>query len=42
VAERLMLQEDADRFTAAARKNNPLDPAVRLAPLIHAGAYTGR
>ena len=42
VAERLMLQEDADRFIAAARKNNPLDPAVRLAPLIQAGAYTGR
>ena len=42
VAERLMLQEDADRFIAAAKKNNPLDPAVRLAPLIQAGAYTGR
>ena len=42
VAERLMLQEDADRFVAAARKNNPLDPAGRLAPLIQAGAYTGR
>jgi len=42
VTERLMLQEDADRFSAAARKNNPLDPAVRLAPLIQAGAYTGR
>jgi hypothetical protein len=42
VAERLMLQEDADRFIAAARKNNPLDPTVRLAPLIQAGAYAGR
>ena len=42
LAERLMLQEDADRFIAAARQHNPLDPAVRLAPLIQAGAYTGR
>jgi hypothetical protein len=42
VTERLMLQEDADRFIAAARQNNPLDPAVRLAPLIQAGAYAAR
>lgn len=42
VSESLMLQEDADRFIAAARQRNPLDPSVRLAPLIQAGAYTGR
>jgi len=42
VAERLMLQDDADRFIQAAREKNPLDPSVRLAPLIQAGAYTGR
>jgi hypothetical protein len=42
LAERLMLQEDADRFMKAARERNPLDPSVRLAPLIQAGAYTGR
>ena len=34
VAERLMLQEDADRFIAAARARNPLDPTVRLGPLV--------
>ena len=33
VGERLMLQEDADRYVAAARKRNPLDPNVTLAPL---------
>jgi hypothetical protein len=37
-----MLQEDADRFVAAAKARNPLDPSVPLAPLIQAGAYTGR
>jgi hypothetical protein len=34
VKERLMLQEDADRFVAAARSRNPLDPTVELGPLI--------
>jgi hypothetical protein len=42
VREGLMLQEDAERFIAAARERNPLDPTVRLGPLIQAGAYTGR
>ena len=42
VREGLMLQEDADRFIAAARQKNPLDDSVRLGPLIQAGAYTGR
>jgi hypothetical protein len=37
-----MLQEDADRFIAAAQQKNPLDASVRLGPLIQAGAYTGR
>src|SRR5207248_1843528 len=32
--ERLMLQEDADRFVEAARSRNPLDPCVPLGPLI--------
>ena len=41
VQEGLMLQEDAGRFIAAARQRNPLDPSVRLGPLIQAGAYTG-
>ena len=36
-----MLQEDADRFIAAAEKNNPLDTSVRLGPLIQAGAFSG-
>ena len=34
VRERLMLQEDADRFIELARSRNPLDPAVPLGPLI--------
>jgi len=38
VREGLMLQEDADRFIDAARQKNPLDPSVRLGPLIQAGA----
>ena len=42
VREGLMLQEDADRFIAAAQQQNPLDTSVRLGPLIQAGAYTGR
>jgi hypothetical protein len=42
VREGLMLQDDADRLIAAAREKNPLDPSVRLGPLIQAGAYTGR
>jgi alpha/beta hydrolase family protein len=39
VGEGFMLQEDADRFVAAARARNPLDPSVPLGPLIQAGAY---
>jgi hypothetical protein len=42
VREGLMLQEDADRFIAAARQKNPLEASVRLGPLVQAGAYTGR
>lgn len=42
VSEGLMLQEDAARFIAAAQQKNPLDPAVRLGPLIQAGAYSSR
>src|SRR5215813_2629689 len=42
VREGLMLQEDADRFIAAAQQKNPLDASVRLGPLVQAGAYTGR
>ena len=34
VGERLLLQEDADRFVEAARSRNPLDPSVALGPLI--------
>jgi hypothetical protein len=34
VSERLLLQEDADRFLEAARSRNPLDPSVPLGPLI--------
>jgi hypothetical protein len=34
VSERLMLQEDADRFIQAAKERNPLDPDVELGPLI--------
>jgi hypothetical protein len=37
-----MLQDDADRFIKAAHDRNPLDPGTVLAPLIQAGAYTGR
>ena len=37
VSERLLLQEDADRYVAAARKRNPLDPNVPLAPLVLTG-----
>jgi alpha/beta hydrolase family protein len=42
IGEGFMLQEDAERFIAAAKARNPLDPSVPLAPLIQAGAYTGR
>ena len=42
VAEGFMLQDDAERFIQAAQERNPLDPSVRLAPLIQAGAYTAR
>ena len=41
LGEDLMLQEDADRFIAAARDRNPLDASVRLGPLIQAGAFRG-
>jgi hypothetical protein len=34
VQEGLMLQDDADRFIAAARSRNPLDPSTPLGPLI--------
>jgi hypothetical protein len=34
VSQRLMLQEDADRFIAAARARNPLDLSIQLGPLI--------
>ena len=37
VKERLMLEEDAERFIEAARKKNPLDPSVPLGPLVTAG-----
>jgi hypothetical protein len=37
VKERLMLEEDAERFIEAARKKNPLDPSVQLGPLVTAG-----
>ena len=41
MGEGIMLQEDADRFIAAAEKNNPLDPATKLEPLVQAGAFRG-
>jgi hypothetical protein len=41
LSEGLMIQEDADRFNASAEKNNPLDPATGLEPLIQAGAFRG-
>jgi len=34
VSQRLLLPEDADRFVAAAKERNPLDPSVPLGPLI--------
>jgi len=34
VQEKLMLQEDADRFIELARSRNPLEPSVPLGPLI--------
>ena len=37
VSERLMLEEDAERFVAAAKAKNPFDPAVPLGPLIQSG-----
>jgi hypothetical protein len=37
VAERLMLQEDADRYIAAAKAKDPFDPSVALGPLIQSG-----
>jgi hypothetical protein len=41
LSEGLMIQEDAERFNAAAQKNNPLDPSVPLEPLVQAGAFRG-
>ena len=41
LSEDLMLQEDADRFIASANARNPLDPSVRLEPLIQSGAFRG-
>ena len=41
VDEGFMLQEDADRFIAAAEQKNPLDASVRLGPLVQAGAFRG-
>jgi hypothetical protein len=32
-----MLQEDADRYVAAAEAKNPFDPSVALGPLIQSG-----
>jgi hypothetical protein len=37
VSERLLLQEDADRFVQAAQTKNPLDPSVPLGPLLAGG-----
>ena len=37
VADRLMLQEDAERFVAAAKAKNPFDVTVALGPLIQSG-----
>jgi hypothetical protein len=37
VRRRLLLTEDAERFVQAAKDNNPLDPSVRLGPLLPAG-----
>ena len=34
VAERLMLQEDADLFVQSAQERNPFDPSVPLGPLV--------
>lgn len=34
VSQRLMLQDDADRFIQSAREHNPFDPAVQLGPLV--------
>ena len=41
VDEGMMLQEDAERFVTAAEQRNPLDPSVRLQPLVQAGAFIG-
>jgi hypothetical protein len=41
VKERLMLQEDADRFIEAARRRNPLDPPTRLGPLVEVQVAPG-
>ena len=33
VSQRLLLQEDADRYVSAAQRRNPLDPSIPLRPL---------
>jgi hypothetical protein len=38
VKDRLLLQEDAERFVQAARQRNPLDPAITLGPLLSGAA----
>ena len=42
VGEGFMMQEDAERFIRAAEQKDPLDPSVRLEPLVQAGAFIGR
>ena len=37
IKERLLLEEDGARFIEAAQMKNPLDPSVRLEPLVTAG-----
>jgi hypothetical protein len=37
VGERLMLEEDMERYIAAARAKDPFDPTVQLGPLIQSG-----
>jgi hypothetical protein len=37
VKERLMLEQDAERYIEAARQKNPLDPSVPLGPLVPGG-----
>ena len=37
VKEGMMLPEDGERYIDAARRKNPLDPSVRLEPLVTVG-----